>query len=515
MFHAPVLFLVLVTAADKPTPKFPLGKETTYVTGPLDKEGYIDYEAALNERLSKGITPDKNANVLLWKVFGPRPEGGAGMPAEFFKRLGMEEPPARGDYLVPLDVFLKEHLKLERSKWQVLYEQESHAGNRVWTAKDYPDLAAWLKLNEKPLARAVEATRRPEYFNPLVSRKREPGGLISVLLPGVQKSRELANALRIRALLRVGEGKIDEAWQDLLACHRLARLISRGATIIEGLVGIAIDHMACASDLAYLERAKLTSKQIQACLNDLQTLPPLPSMADRIDLGERLMCLDGLQMIRRGNASTFLGQLGGAQTKVDPKEEAAMARIDWEPALRNCNKWYDRLAAAMRLKDRTEREAALTQIEKDLGELKQPSPQLTDIAKLLLGKDTPGKVVGKKISDVLIGLMIPAARKVQQAQDRAEQVQRNLQLAFALARYQREHGRYPTKLDDLAPKYVKAIPNDLFSGQPLIYRPMEKGYLLYSVGVNGKDEEGRWYDDNPPGDDPRVRMPLPPLPERK
>ena len=42
-----------------------------------------------------------------------------------------------------------------------------------------------------------------------------------------------------------------------------------------------------------------------------------------------------------------------------------------------------------------------------------------------------------------------------------------------------------------------------------IYRPSDNGYLLYSVGVNGKDDGGRTYDDNPPGDDPAVRMPLP------
>ena len=54
-------------------------------------------------------------------------------------------------------------------------------------------------------------------------------------------------------------------------------------------------------------------------------------------------------------------------------------------------------------------------------------------------------------------------------------------------------------------------PGDLFSGQALIYKPAEKGYLFYSVGVNGKDDEGRWYNDKPSGDDPGVRMPLPPL----
>jgi hypothetical protein len=61
----------------------------------------------------------------------------------------------------------------------------------------------------------------------------------------------------------------------------------------------------------------------------------------------------------------------------------------------------------------------------------------------------------------------------------------------------------------LTPKYLAQVPRDLFSGKPLIYRPAGNGYLLYSVGVNGKDEGGRSSDDEPAGDDLSVRMPLP------
>src|SRR5438309_4092070 len=100
---APLLLLFLPAGEGKQGPKFPLGKETTYVTGPLDKEGYIDYEAALNDRLGKGITPDKNANVLLWKALGPTSIFSGGMPAEYFKRLGIEAPPRDGAYFIGLN----------------------------------------------------------------------------------------------------------------------------------------------------------------------------------------------------------------------------------------------------------------------------------------------------------------------------------------------------------------------------------------------------------------------------
>jgi hypothetical protein len=100
---------------------------------------------------------------------------------------------------------------------------------------------------------------------------------------------------------------------------------------------------------------------------------------------------------------------------------------------------------------------------------------------------------------------------MQRHADGHEQRQRNLYLAFALAAYRGEHKRYPDKLEALAPTYLAEVPSDLFSGKALIYRPSENGYLLYSVGVNGRDDGGRGSADTPPGDDLHVRMPLPAL----
>lgn len=77
--------------------KFTVSKETTYLLGPLDKHGYIDYAAAVNERQHRGVTPASNANVLLWQAFGPRPFGEA-VPADLFQQMGMQPLPAAGDY---------------------------------------------------------------------------------------------------------------------------------------------------------------------------------------------------------------------------------------------------------------------------------------------------------------------------------------------------------------------------------------------------------------------------------
>jgi hypothetical protein len=99
-------------------------------------------------------------------------------------------------------------------------------------------------------------------------------------------------------------------------------------------------------------------------------------------------------------------------------------------------------------------------------------------------------------------------RRVQNAVDNATQNQANLSVAFALALHHHDHNRYPKQLADLTPKYLKTIPQDSFSGGPLVFRPDENGYLLYSVGVNGKDDNGRGDKDGPAGDDLSIRFPL-------
>jgi hypothetical protein len=493
---------------------FTVSTETTYVTGQLDKHGYVDYVAALNERLSKGITPENNANVLIWQALGPRPEGGQPMPPEYFQWLGIECPPEQGEYLVSWQNYLKENLEngVELDAYTDLLGQTARW---PWSADDEPEFADWLERNNKPLTLMVEATRRPQYYNPLVPRRTEDWspGLFGALLPSVQRCREVACALAGRAMLRVAEGRANEAWQDLLACHRLGRLLARGGTLVELLVGLAIDRIAGRADVVFLSHTKLTSNQILACLGDLRDLPPMSPVADKMVLTERFNLLETMVLTAR-HGTPFLERLG--QTNKRPGErDQFTARlftrsINWDPALRNANRWFDRCAAVLRIEDQTERAQELAAITRELKTLKQQVSDIGFIEKSFMGPERRGEMIG----NVLIALMLPAFDKVQAAAERFEQDRRNVHLAFLLAAYRQDHGRYPEKLDELVPKYLAKVPGDLFSGEPLIYRPEGDGYLLYSVGSNGIDEEGRGYDDQPPGDDLNVRMPVP-EPQRK
>jgi hypothetical protein len=279
---------------------------------------------------------------------------------------------------------------------------------------------------------------------------------------------------------------------------------------MEGLVGVAIEMIATKADLGYLERSHLTSVQVQDRLKDLQRLSPLPATAEKIDLGERIIFLDLLQCVRRRGPDILDAHPldSGKVRQADPVTLEAMDLIDWEPTFRTANHWYNRLVAVLRLPDRPSREKELNKFYADLKALKNEAVEPKTFGKLL-GKEPASKAVGKRMGETFICLLMPNTRLVHNAQERGEQTQRNLRIAFALAAFQSDHGRYPARLDELAPRHLAEVPNDLFSGKALIYRTSEEGYLLYSVGVNGRDEGARSYGDDPAGDDMPIRMPLP------
>jgi hypothetical protein len=68
---------------------------------------------------------------------------------------------------------------------------------------------------------------------------------------------------------------------------------------------------------------------------------------------------------------------------------------------------------------------------------------------------------------------------------------RTATVALAVARFRLAHGQLPEDLNELVPQLLPAIPSDPFDGQPLRYKRLKKGYVVYSVGRDGDDNGGR------------------------
>jgi len=66
---------------------------------------------------------------------------------------------------------------------------------------------------------------------------------------------------------------------------------------------------------------------------------------------------------------------------------------------------------------------------------------------------------------------------------------------LAIERYRLANGKLPEQLTDLAPAYLAEVPVDPFDGQPIRYRRMQPGYVLYSISDDRKDNGGKERDE--------------------
>ncbi len=483
-----------------------VGRDTTYLEGPLDSQGFVDYAAALNQQASAGVTPDDNAAVLLAQALGP-PECDADYCREYYRLLGIEPLPAEGEYYVSGDSFVEDleaeaaagSEEAEISSWaetpgarERFWRDHEEASTRPWTAREFPDLARWIEMNDSSVDLVIEASRRPKCYLPIILLTSEEG-LLSAGGWLTQASRDVFRLLSIRATLRVGQGRIEAAWEDLLADHRLARHVSQNPKTIDGLVGLAMEGIVTRSQTVLIHYGVPTSGQIRQMQQDLNDLPSQDSMVKRLVVGERLRSLDSIVCVSR--YWMVIGQEDAGvlrESEIGQKVlgSAGRAAIDWDEILRIANQYYDDLEEALELPTGQERYEAVAALEASLEDEREQSRGPGRFLRSFVSFRSPKKTMSRHLGNMHLLLLTSSAHWLLRADDRCIAHRRMLRIALAAAAYRTEYGVYPESLDAVS-DYLPAIPVDPHSEKSFLYRLEGDGFVLYSVGANGLDEEGR------------------------
>jgi hypothetical protein len=63
-------------------------------------------------------------------------------------------------------------------------------------------------------------------------------------------------------------------------------------------------------------------------------------------------------------------------------------------------------------------------------------------------------------------------------------------IALMLKSYKQQHGQYPESLDELAQSQNTEMPTDPFSGKAYLYTRQGEGFMAYSIGSDGDDDDG-------------------------
>ena len=441
---------------------FTISRETTYFTEPLKKDGTVDYLAALNKQLSEGVTKENNAAIDMLRALGP-----SILPENIREQtLAALETTlaADGPYFVKADTISEELSK------------ESFI-THPWKEYEHPKVAEWLQQNNAALDKLVEASNKPNYHLPLVlSDPEDP--LINVLLPtlGIIKSSSIA--LLDRAYLCMGEGEYQQAWNDILAVHRLGDLMcQRQIMNIEKLVGIALIAMASEATCTLANTGELSVLQIKKILRDMKRLEPI---SDKFV--ERFMVLDSICWLATNPRQAFketFKEIG------NPDIGAAIEKgeVDFDPALIHYNQFCDKLNQSMAMSNYIESIKATKEILSETMETLESSRNEYMSFRLEQQK--------KAVGFMAIYILLPSVERVREISEKGKTNRDMACLAVAMAGYKNSMNKYPEQLSQLAPRYLPKIPKDGFSGKDLIYNPSETGYLIYSVGPNITDDGGK------------------------
>ena len=326
---------------------------------------------------------------------------------------------------------------------------------------------------------------------PFAARPAQEGAFISVLLPELGQMRSLARMNAARMALASNAGDDAErlgAFEQSLAG---ARLVGAQQTLIDALVGNAIDALACEElrhELIEHPPTASVARDLLAAM-DRQPLPPLSPVFDT----ERYFALDTIQRTFSDN--------GGGNGRFLPTAAAEFgmdtAGTTFGVPVR-AEKYRVFNVLGLLHPDRRSTEAKANEVYDYFAKISAVTrPQRAALA-------VPDPTVGIQRFKIL-ELMVPAFDKMLQSRDQIDADLAATRLILALEIHRAEKGSYPAALADLAPAIVPEVPLDATSGKPFGYRLLApgadshgRGYLLYSVGIDGVDNGGHM-GDKPPG----------------
>lgn len=504
-----------------PNPPIVVSKETTYLTEPLGPDGLPDYVAALNAHYGDGVTPENNAAVPFLQAMWPSAgadeyELSIADAQRIAEAIGMTDPPAP---MTPLDtperqlamvMLLREKIRAgvappaakglsdfsPRTDAEFLAMPDAEAVKdqrieelrwrlepveRPFTQTDLPFVVEWLSENRASIDLLIESTNRERWFVPALSEEsRDLASGLQSDLSLLQEKRSAARVLQTRSALALGEGRHADAGRDAVAILRLAALVAQGPYLVNQLVAIAIGGVGLAQIDQVAAHPSATAESLRRLLDGAQTAGVSGRLAESMQYGERYFNLSSVIDIAASK-----GRSGWWEPSLvdDEKSDFVFAgmSVDWNPSLRELNRYYNDFDKVLRLLTPRNRLDAARLLDDEYG-VEQFDPRdwraLTPTGR--------GAILAPSVADLLLSV----AELLVRPEERVKLRRLLTKTGVALAIHRAENGAYPETLEELVPGVLDAVPADPFGSGLLVYRRTPGGFLLYSVGYNGGDDGG-------------------------
>lgn len=342
------------------------------------------------------------------------------------------------------------------------------------------EVGAVLNANRKALAGIREARDRPEADSGF--RATSPMVMATLPLAHLSGCRNLARLARTHALYQHHTGNHAEAIESVLDGEDIARVLYQGSTLIEHLVGFAVDALA----IDGLESMVPTLAVAGESRHHDGAVTPVPR--ERIEaliqtlLNEEYRRRGFGQVIRVEIATVIDSYRNIAVGSINPAGLLAFAtqpKVAWGtmvPAPIGRPIWMREALDVARAGDSMADAAT--------------APTWAHAAPL--PPEFSGSVPTWLPYLGLRGLLSPSLERAFKLHFRTLTIRRMAAAALAIRLYELDYGRRPERLEDLVPAYLPEVPLDALdpAGGPLRYRPHASPPLLYSVGMDAIDDGG-------------------------
>ncbi len=466
--------------------KLEISKETTFFTGPLDADGHVDYFAAVNNTLRGEATPETNAVAALWQVAGQKPtltKFEDFSDEKFQALLGLTATP-KPDVLWQnygawrlanqLDDRSEEHGPEAKQPWV----------QQPWQAEEHPEVAQWLRSQEKVFLIAEQASQRPHWYFPLMTKQHGsvqqiPYMAFHITVDQLIAMKELFPALRARCMLQIGEANHTAAWQSLLTVARIACLMQTDRLYFDTYEGRRQFGHVPKLLLTYMERTPLTAAQLETMMAEWDQLPNrFTTMAEHFDQFVRPSLLLLVQQIQIGKLTGE--HLGALYCKAISSH---LNTRNWNAIYQQLNERIDAFVRIGAVDDPAKAQAEFEQL-KASENARYEAIHSNIIDELAFATGLRGLTDDEFVTEMLHGTLRIYVNHEQFVNDTVKPA--IARLFLSLEHHRMIHGSYPENLTDLDAKLLPKA--DVFqkSIKQVSYSTLPKGYTLSSVPLSGQ-----------------------------
>ncbi len=340
-----------------------------------------------------------------------------------------------------------------------------------------PAITEWLDAN-----REAREHYRAGAYRDFQGHLRESadGTVLGILLPELGPMRSIAKMMTIEGQRFEARGRGNDAMATYLDILAAGATVSQGPTLIENLVGIAIQRLASTNLLNAFEGPAADTIDFIALAEQIEeSARPTRSMAETLQF-ERAMTLDVVQRAYRWNDGTgnyqvdpdglrSIGAMLGAESD-DSFGQIAMGlmlgAIGFEETVESTNDHYDELTDGFSL-PYWEGSVILEDLDRRLAE---------ESSQGLFGSGNP-----------LLRVMLPALSRAYKTETKSDAHRRATILTTNILAYRQRFGELPDSLEAFA---ESSFVIDPFTQQRFAYRRDGDDFVLYSLGANGEDDGG-------------------------